>query len=272
VSEYVFPHVRTSERAIPDSYRGPVDVWDIDKTYLESEFENWRDLLRGAFERSIDKRARPGVKGILRALRSARPERTPLYFVSASPPELRAVLEGKMLLDGVEWDGISFKGHLQLARARRFREMRRHTAYKLTALLEYRAEWPAGAREWLYGDDAESDAAIYSLYAEIRAGAVGGEALEKELATREVSAQDRRVIVDLAAEAARRAPPPAGGSVEAIYIFRVAKAPPLDLAAFPRVTPVADALALAHDLARRGRIPADAAADVARDFGREAGG
>ena len=43
---------------------------------------------------------------------------------------------------------------LSLVRARRFREVRRHVAYKLTALLAYRLEWPPGAREWLAGDDA----------------------------------------------------------------------------------------------------------------------
>lgn len=268
MSDYVFPHLRTSERNLPADYRGAIDVWDIDKTYLESEFETWRDLVRGAFERSIDKRARPGVRPLLRALRNAEPARAPLYFVSASPPEMRAVIEGKMLLDGVEWDGISFKDHLRLVRARRFREMRRHTAYKLTALLEYRAEWPPGAREWLYGDDAETDAAIYSLYAEIRAGALADDALDEALLARQVAKQDREAIAALAKEAARRAPPPAGGSVEAIYIFRVAKSPPLDLAAFPRVTPVADALELAKDLARRGRIPEDSVTDVARDFYR----
>jgi hypothetical protein len=261
MSSYRYPHVRTNNRPLPPGYCGPVDIWDIDKTYLESEFDRLRDIVRTAFETAIDKRARPGVVPLLRALRRGPvpgAPRAPLYFVSASPPELRTVLEKKMLLDAIEWDGIAFKDYRGLLRARRWREFRRHVPYKLTALFEYRAEWPAGAREWLYGDDAETDPVIYTIYAEIRDGTLSGEALDRELVKIQVGEDDRRAIARLAARAQEAAPPGRSGSVEAIYIFRVAKAPPFDLAAFPRVTPVADALELARDLARRGRIaPAD---------------
>lgn len=270
-----YPIERTNERVLPADYRGPIDIWDIDKTYLESEFESIRDLLRGAFERAIDKRTKPGMRAVLRALRRGTapgsgagapvPVRTPLYFVSASPPELRRVLEGKMLIDGVEYDGIAFKDQLGLMKARRFRELRRHVAYKLAALFEYRAEWPAGAREWLYGDDAETDALIYSLYAQVRAGTLGGEALAEELAKHGVARGDRRLIATLAALAAEKSPPPAGGSVEAIYIVRVSKAPKVDPAAFPLVRPVSGAVELAVDLARRGRIPESAIAEVEKE-------
>ena len=40
---YVYPHSRTNDRVLAADYAGPVDVWDIDKTYLESEFERFRD-------------------------------------------------------------------------------------------------------------------------------------------------------------------------------------------------------------------------------------
>ena len=263
-SEYRFPLERTNDRSLPPEYVGPVDVWDIDKTYLESEFERLLDLVGTALQRAVDRRTRPGVGELLRALRGGpNPEdphhaRAPLYFVSASPPQLRRILEGKMLLDGVEWDGITFKDHMGLVRARRFREVRRHVAYKLTALLEYRREWPAGAREWLYGDDAESDALIYSLYADIRAGQLAGEALDAALEKAFVGAEDRTRIGALALDTG------VNDSVEAIYIFKVARTPKLDLAGFPRVIPVADAVDCAARLAARGRIAPAAIAAVER--------
>jgi hypothetical protein len=268
--EYRYPHVRTNDRPLPPDFRGPVDIWDIDKTYLETEFERWRDLVRTAFETAIDKRARPGVVPLLRALRRgavAGGPRTPLYFVSASPPQLRHVLQGKMLLDAVEWDGMAFKDYRGLLRARRWRELRRHVPYKLTALLEFRREWPPGVREWLYGDDAETDPLIYSLYAEIRDGSLAGEAIDEALGKADVQPADRRAIRDLAERAQAESPPPPGGSVDGIYIFRVARSPLFDLALFPRVTPVADALDLARKLEKRGRIGAADVEEVARAMG-----
>jgi hypothetical protein len=267
---------RTNDRPLPPDYSGPVDIWDIDKTYLLTEFERLRDLVRGAIELAIDKRARPGAAALLRALRRGpgmTSARTPLYFVSASPPELRRVIEGKMLLDGVEWDGIAFKDQLALVRSGRFREVRRHVAYKLSALLAYRAEWPAGAREWLFGDDAESDPDVFTTYARIRAGELRGLALEKELARLEVVRRDRRAIRELEAFAARHSPAPPGGSVEAIYVFRAAREPRKDLEEdYPLVTQVADAAALARLLFGRGRIAASALAEVEREMSSGAEG
>lgn len=279
-----FPLERSNERELPAGYAGPVDVWDIDKTYLETEFESVFDLLGRALEGAIDKRARPGARALLRALRrggggaggpassgGAAPLRTPLYFVSASPPQLRATIEKKMLLDGVEWDGISFKDHLALLRSGRIREVRRHVAYKLTALLEYRLEWPPAAREWLFGDDAETDALIYSLYAEITSGAIGGDALAGALAAAKVDPDDGPRLLALAAAARERVAPaaPAEGSVAGIFIFRAARRARVDLAAFPRVVPVAGVEELARRLHERGRIDAAALEEVLSEAARE---
>lgn len=265
-SDYRFPMARVNNRVLPPEYSGPIDVCDIDKTYLESEFENWKDLVGTALDRAMDRRTRPGMGALLRALRGGptpqdpRHWRAPLYFVSATPPQLRGVIEGKMLRDAVEWDGISYKDHFALVRAGRFREVRRHAGYKLTALLEFRAEWPAGGREFFYGDDAEGDALIYSLYADIRSGALEGGKLELALARAFVATPDVKRIRELADRLRdHRAAP-----VDSIYIFRVAKAPKLDLAQFPLVTPVADARDCAERLLAKGRIAPEAIEAIAR--------
>jgi len=263
--EPIYPLERTNDRVLPSGYDGPVDVWDIDKTYLRSEFESVTDLLKGALLTAIDREPMPGTVPLLRALRrrGAGGLRAPLYFVSASPPELRRTIEKRMLLDGVEFDGIAFKDYRALIRARRWRQLRNHMAYKLAALLSYRADWPDGAREWLFGDDAESDALIYATYADVRAGKLRGLALDRALRDAGVSEKDRVRLLRAAAAL------PARDSVEAAYIFRVAARPKLDVASFaPRVTPVRDALEAAEDLARRGRLAAEDVAEVARAIGR----
>lgn len=277
-------------------YAGPVDVWDIDKTYLLTEFERLRDLLSRAFEGAIEKETRPGAAPLLVGLRGESPgeaapgedaqdgaapseanesepaPRTtaPLFFISASPPQMRAVIEQKMQLDGVRFDGVCFKDYMGLLKRGRIREVKRHTAYKLTALLLYRVMWPQGAREWLVGDDAEFDAAIYSMYAQIRAGELLGKALERELRSYRVRSEDREAIARLAERAAEASPAPAGGSVEAIYIFAEAARPKLDLATLPRVIPVRDALDLAERMAARGRIGARTVAAVRREIAEAA--
>ena len=68
-----------------------VYVWDIDKTYLDTQFESLRGILRTALEKAFQKKNVPGTKALVRALTSSRDlekeqDPFPIYFVSASPP------------------------------------------------------------------------------------------------------------------------------------------------------------------------------------------
>ncbi|RME76713.1 MAG: hypothetical protein D6776_00830 [Planctomycetota bacterium] len=261
---YRFPLDLVEREPIAPAYAGPVDIWDIDQTYLDTRLRRWRDLIATALESAEDKRARPGVVPLLHALRRGTdPERPcPLYFVSASPPQLRPVLEQKLAIDGIPCNGMALKDHLALLGARRLREIRRHVGYKLSALLLFRARWPAGAREWLYGDDGESDPVIYATYRQIRRGELAGEALEAQLAELQVDPRDRAAIARLAEQAQTASPPPPGGSVEAIYIVRTDPTGGPDLDHLPGVCVVRDAAELARRLAERGRIDDRAVEEV----------
>src|SRR5947207_15272997 len=76
--------------------------WDLDKTYLRSEFSTLRQLLRTAFERAEDKVEVPGVAELIKALRAAadRQGRTALiYFLSASPPQIGKAIRAKLAPD-----------------------------------------------------------------------------------------------------------------------------------------------------------------------------
>ena len=80
---------------------------------------------------------------------------------------MRAVLAEKLKLDGVEFDELVLKDNLRNLLRGRFRALRGQVGYKLPVLLESRARAPVEAEEVLFGDDAEADAFIYSLYADM---------------------------------------------------------------------------------------------------------
>ncbi|MBI5543988.1 MAG: hypothetical protein HY901_08885 [Deltaproteobacteria bacterium] len=147
--------------------------WDLDKTYLRTEFDTLRDLLRTAFEKAKEKVNVPGTAALMRELRAhgvLQPSRT--CIISGSPRQMRSVLIEKLRLDGNAWDEMVLKPNLSNMLRGRFRALRDQVGYKLPALLESRAQTPAEASETLFGDDAESDAFIYSLYADLLSGAV----------------------------------------------------------------------------------------------------
>ena len=197
---YAYPLWRRNDRRLPPGYSGSIYLWDIDNTYLLTEWDGFRDLIRIRFESAEDKRPVPGAVEVMAGLRrkEVQGERPPFYFVSASPETMRPVLERRMLIDGVVHDGITFRN------LRRLRYLRDIFGYKLAALLLYRLENPPGAREVLFGDDREHDPWIYALYARVCAGACRGPELEAALEAKAVRASARRYIATLAAELPER--------------------------------------------------------------------
>jgi hypothetical protein len=162
-----YPLQVDDQRTLPDGYTGPVFIWDIDKTYLSTNFSSLQGLSRIPLEFAVDKQAIAGMPECLRGIRRGPGPGygcVPLYFVSASPPQLRGVLEHKMILDGVEFDGITFKDWWQIMKKGRPKRILDQVGFKVCALLEGRQRRPL-ATEYLFGDDAESDADAFSLYA-----------------------------------------------------------------------------------------------------------
>ncbi len=149
--------------------------WDLDKTYLRTEFDTVRDLLRTAFESPASKETVPGAAALLRELRRTEP--AGIFILSGSPEQMRRVLEAKLRLDGVRWDAFTLKPSLAHLLRGRFRFLRDQVSYKLGALLTSRAAMDSQTDEILFGDDAEADAFVYSLYADICAARVGSDTL-----------------------------------------------------------------------------------------------
>jgi hypothetical protein len=153
--------------------------WDLDKTYLRTEFDTIKDLLNSAMEDARDKRAYPGASALLRALRQGVDYR--ICIVSGSPKQMRKVLSAKLAMDGIEFDEFVLKNNLHNLLRLRFRALRSQVPFKLPALLESRAGIIGDAKETLFGDDSEADGVIYSLYADILAGHVSSSELRHVL-------------------------------------------------------------------------------------------
>jgi hypothetical protein len=203
--------------------------WDLDKTYLRTEFDSFSDLLKSAIETAADKQAYPGATALLRALKA---DEHRICIVSGSPTQMRQVLAAKLALDGVTYDEFVLKNNLKNVLRGRFRSLRSQIPYKLPAMLRSRIGATAPL-ETLFGDDAEADAIIYCLYADIVADRVSLTDLERVLVAARTYDDDANMILDFA----RRVPRAA--AVRRMFIHLDRKSPPNGFRRFgPRLVPV----------------------------------
>lgn len=138
--------------------------WDLDKTYLQTDFDSFKGLVRSATEPASAKQAVPGAPVLLRAM--SEDDGARIFFVSGSPTQMREVLEEKLRLDGVRFDRLTLKDNLGNLRRGRVRAIKGQFGYKLPQLLRDRQGEEPGSRETLFGDDAEVDALVYCAYAD----------------------------------------------------------------------------------------------------------
>ena len=204
--------------------------WDLDKTYLRTEFDSIRDLLRTAVEPATRKRTVPGASVLLRELRATDP--AAVFILSGSPEQMRRVLEAKLRLDGIRWDSFTLKPSLDNLMKGRFRVIKDQVSYKLEALLAARVHGERDHGEILFGDDAEADAFIYSLYADLCAGRVDNRQLMAVLDTARVYPENLAQIVRTAGRV------PRADCVHRIFIHLDRVSSPAMFEAFgPRVCP-----------------------------------
>lgn len=203
--------------------------WDLDKTYLRTEFDSFGDLVKSAIETAADKQAYPGATALLRALKQ---DGNRICIVSGSPTQMRQVLAAKLTLDGVEYDEFVLKNNLKNILRGRFRSLRAQIPYKLPAMLRSRIGATAET-ETLFGDDAEADAIIYCLYADLVAGRVSLADLERVLTASRAYEDDAAMIIQLARDV------PKGNAVRRLFIHLDRRSAPLTFRRFgPRLVPV----------------------------------
>ncbi|HEY1694785.1 MAG TPA: hypothetical protein VGG39_21585 [Polyangiaceae bacterium] len=235
--------------------------WDLDKTYLRTEFDSLRDIVKTALERPDQKRTNPGASTLLREMVRAGVR---VHILSGSPEQMRRRLEDKLRLDGIVWQSFTLKPNLQNLLRLRFRAVRDQLGYKLPALLASRAEVAeldeaeGTVTETLFGDDAEADAYVYSLYADFLAGKVGEDVLLRVL-------ERGRVYEDVAQAAMETAHTLRKGEVvERIYIHLDQQTPPDDFRPYGRrVVPFYNYLQAAFVLHEDGRLGPDGVLRVA---------
>jgi hypothetical protein len=246
-----FPMVRKLQRSLAPDYVGPAYIWDIDKTWLDTRFSQLKGMLKIPFEFAVDKHAVPGATALLHALRQGPSEREhrPLFFITASPPFIRKAIERKMLIDGIEFDGITYKDQVEVFRRREFGSLKEHTAFKLGALLLLAKAFPLGTQVYMFGDDAERDALLYCMFADISAGRLRGDRLvrtQMQMGALQRYAQD---VADLAEQV------PARELVAGIHIHLVREPDGSLIREFgPRVIGYPSVAAVAQHLCAHGLI------------------
>lgn len=238
--------------------------WDLDKTYLQTDFDNLRQLVRTALQRAHEKRAVPGAAALIRELRARGDSR--LCIVSGSPKQMRAVLVEKLKLDGVEFDELVLKDNVGNLLRGRFKALRGQVGYKLPVLLESRVKAPADAEEVLFGDDAEADAFIYSLYADMVARRVSEPIVYQVLEAAEVYPDDIKRVIKQWEQIAPADP------VRRIFINLDRLTPPASFAEYgPRVVPIFNYFQAALVLTADGHLAAHQAIKVMFEMVQTAG-
>lgn len=239
-----------------------VQRWDLDKTYLVTDTDSLRGLLRIPFERAADKRALPGVAVLVKELRRTAAEHgstTSVNFVTASPPQIGRAIREKLLLDGIEIDEIRFKDQMHHLVRGQLEALREHVGFKLSELLQSARAGRRDGEELLFGDDWESDPLIYSLYADVIEGRLAWTRLEGLLARAGV--QGARYLAPIRDAAERDGP---RRRVQAICILRARPRAGLEFEPFgPRLFWFDNYFECALILHALGRIDARGVVEVA---------
>jgi hypothetical protein len=238
--------------------------WDLDRTHLRTELEMLGELWQRAVEPPNRQRSVPGATTLLRELKSSG---ACVHIISASPRHLRPALEAKLGLDRVVWDELTPKPSLGKLVRMRWRRLRDQVGHKLSALLEARArdqQLAPGAHllpEVLVGDDAEADAFLYSLYADILTGRVDRALLKRVLQQGRAYSDQMARCLEAVARLSH------GPVVERILIHLERQTPPSNFNPYrPRLVPFYNYLQAAFVLAEDGRIGAPAVLRVASVF------
>lgn len=238
-------------------------VWDVDKTYLATRYATFAELLRTAGETAAEKRNVPGTDILLRALVAGPDaERPRVFFLSASPAFMRDVLEAKFRLDRIPVESLLLKGEITRdVLTGGFAALKEQVGYKLVSLLKWRIARPEIERVVFFGDDSESDALIYNLFAELTARRLDGPALEALLIRAGVASRKIRRVIELAAGL------PPGPEVPRIFIHLAERRPPERFRPFGgRTVAVFNAVQTAFMLVSEGFLSPAAGAATVREM------
>lgn len=145
-----------------------VYVWDLDKTYLDTNFGTLKEVWRTIREKAFQKKNIPGTQLLVRALTEQQEGKIfAIYFITASPPQMEEAIRAKLEYDGIHPFGAFFKDNLRNLKPSLLWRLTEQIGYKLQAILQLRGILKSDVQQYLWGDDSESDVIIYSLYSDI---------------------------------------------------------------------------------------------------------
>lgn len=243
-----------------------VFVWDLDKTYLDTAIETFGQLLQTAIERAFNKKNVPGTSTLLQVLAQTLTEkkgqaRFPLYFISASPPQMEPRIAEKFTIDNIKPFGCFYKDNLRNLTPKRFWRLNKQVGYKIQALLQLRLKLKDEVKQICWGDDSESDAIIYNLYSDICARRIGPQDLRNVLKNLAVTADQIDEILLLQSQV------PENDPVEKIYINLAVDTDPDYYLKFGRRTlPTYNTFQVGCDLFQDRRISLEAVSTIAQDM------
>ena len=178
-----------------------VFVFDLDKTYLDTTIDSLKGLVNTAIEKAFQKKNVPGTASLVRALKRSWEtkygDNLPLFFITASPPQLEKKILEKLTIDGVKPFGIFCKDNLQNVHPKRMWRLTQQVGFKLQALLQLRILLGNEVKQILFGDDSESDAIIYSLYSDFCSRRLSEEEIKRILKSFRVVGSQMNTIIDL---------------------------------------------------------------------------
>ena len=241
-------------------------VWDLDKTYLDTAIDSLSALVRTAIERAFNKKNVAGTNTLLQVLsqtwlQKKGQSRFPLYFISASPPQMEARIAEKFTIDNIKPFGCFYKDNLRNLTPKRFWRLNKQVGYKIQALLQLRMKLKEDVKIICWGDDSESDAVIYNLFSDICARRLGTQDLRNILKSLSVAADQIDEILLLQSQV------PENDPVEKIYINLAVDTDPDYYLKFGRRTlPTYNTFQVACDLFQDQKIPIESVASIAQDM------
>lgn len=243
-----------------------VYVWDLDKTYLDTHWQSIKDIFRVSFTDNFHRNNVPGTGTLVSALKHSWIQKNgeglfPIFFITASPPQMEKKIREKLESDNILPLGIFFKDNLKNLWPGRFWKLSQHVGYKVSALLYLRTLLRENVTQVLWGDDSETDAIIYSLYSDICSRRLAGDEAEKVLKNFQVTGEQLARIDSALAQI------PVLDPVEKIYInLAIDTDPEYYLKFGRRMIPSYNALQIALDLYQDNRLAIEHVLQVGKDL------
>lgn len=243
-----------------------VFVWDLDKTYLDTSWHTAGELWKTVFEKSFQKRNVPGTSTLVSCVKENWATQKsdipfPLFFITASPPQMENNIREKLEIDQILPEGIFFKDNLRNLHPARWRRLAQQVGYKIQALMQLRVKFQREITQVLWGDDSETDATIYSLYSDICCRRWSEAELVKLLRHFHVTKVQIDTILDLQDQCLQDDP------VEKVYInLAVDTDPEYYLKFGRRIVPTYNSFQTSLDLFQDSRLQAPQVLRVAQDL------